>query len=497
MPKTNDWMRDGTEGGLWFGNAIVTTPLCCPSRSTILTGLYAHNHHVDGNDPTPLFDLRYNTKTLQSYLQDAGYRTGVFGKFLNNWVVAGANPPSPPGFERYAIWNNGPHWVAPGTPLSCDPADPKQGLKCVNDQGTRRAITGHYESHYVVDLVRNFLTDSEPNDSKPWFLYVAPTLPHDPGDQANIEDLYRPPRPIPDYNTPPTYMEEDVADKPPHVQAGWIRPDPAECQSPTPPAGVCGRAAADWLFRQKRDEQFRKLKSLDNMVGDIAAELQRTDRDEERYTLVFFVSDNAYTWGDHWGIGKPWPYLSNVKVPMFMRWSQRPGTPATNEFRNDPRQVSNVDIAPTILSAAHITPDPPMDGRDLYSPAQRTRSFMESTGSPARPSWASLYSPGNYHYIEHYQTTQPPDPRQPPVTDYSSITWREYYDLNPSSPTFDFYEAMNMYGNDGQFGGVGVDRFGAIDPGSPSVPGSLSYQLAQDRTCRGQTPSMAGPKPCP
>jgi arylsulfatase A-like enzyme len=93
MPATRTWLK---KGGTKFDNAFVTTPLCCPSRASIFTGRYTHNHHVysnDGEGPSLIQE-----STLQYYLQQAGYETALYGKYLNGWDIS--HPP--PYFDKYA-----------------------------------------------------------------------------------------------------------------------------------------------------------------------------------------------------------------------------------------------------------------------------------------------------------------------------------------------------------------------------------------------------------
>ena len=107
MPETRRYF---VQGGTNFKNAFVTTPMCCPSRASVFSGLYAHNHGVVNNRPG-LADALDQSTLLQSYLHRAGYRTGLFGKYLNKWDITQA----PPNFDEYEFYSEGApyhrgHW---------------------------------------------------------------------------------------------------------------------------------------------------------------------------------------------------------------------------------------------------------------------------------------------------------------------------------------------------------------------------------------------------
>jgi arylsulfatase A-like enzyme len=97
MPKTTAWLR---EGGTLFDRGFVTTPLCCPSRSTIFSGRYIHNHGNTQNDHPFTLD---QSATFQRYLQEVGYTTALDGKFLTGWP----NSTNPPHFDRFTITSGG------------------------------------------------------------------------------------------------------------------------------------------------------------------------------------------------------------------------------------------------------------------------------------------------------------------------------------------------------------------------------------------------------
>jgi arylsulfatase A-like enzyme len=342
------------------------TPLCCPSRATILTGRYAHNTGVRGNerplrlDPTTLFPR---------LLRRAGYRTAMVGKFLNSWGLR-----RPPHFDR---------WASGGHPY----VDPR-----FNVNGRVRTVDG-YSTTLVGRFARRFLRGFEADDGAPWLLYVAPRAPHHPWLPAARHRS----RPVGSWPGNPSVFEADRSDKPAFVR------------------GV-SRSLADG--RIVRRGQLRLLMSVDDEIGRIAATLRRLG--EARRTLAIFTSDNGFLWADHRlgggrdsGNGKRVPYTASVKIPFLLRW---PGHVAAGS--RDRRITGTVDIAPTVLDAAGVAADPakpPADGRSLVSSERRTRIVLEYWRGRAIPTWASLRT-RRYQYIEYY-------------TRRGRRFFREYYNL--------------------------------------------------------------------
>ena len=151
MPKTRRWLADG---GVTFTQGFATTPSCCPSRASILSGRYVHNHGVLRQQLGERLDQR---TTLARHLKDAGYRTAMAGKFLNRWSLR--RPP--PHFDRYAQANGGYYdqlWQVDGD--------------------LRRVPT--YSTTFIGDQALAYLEEFEGDDDRPWFLYLAPFAPHDP-----------------------------------------------------------------------------------------------------------------------------------------------------------------------------------------------------------------------------------------------------------------------------------------------------------------------------
>lgn len=323
----------------------MTTPLCCPSRASIFTGLFAHNHGIRTNGSSALPQNR----TVQRYLHDAGYKTAVLGKYLNAWPLER----NPPHFDRWALVRSRSYWNGE-----------------FNLNGRVKTLQG-YVTEVLATRSVHFLRAFNRSDARPWFLYVAPTAPHLPAipepQYANV--------PITRWRPNPAVLEADRSDKPP-----WIR---------------TRSASLEWV-RDFRARQLRTLMSVDDLVKRIFRELHSLR--ESRRTIAVFLSDNGFYWGEHGLIKKEQPYTEAVAVPMLLRW---PGHVSSSTI--DRRNATNVDIAPTILAAAGIAPSRPMDGRSLLEPWTRPVVFTEHWGRRAKglPNWNAVRT-RRIQYVEYY-----------------------------------------------------------------------------------------------
>jgi arylsulfatase A-like enzyme len=362
MPETKHRF---VEQGVRFPNAFATTPLCCPSRASIFTGRYAHNHGVVTNEGASGLD---HASTIQRYLQDAGYLTAIVGKFLNGWDPG----ETPPFWDRWAIQSH--------PPLGSGYFGSTFGV-----DGSLVEIPG-YSTGFVARHSEQLLAEFEDqDDDAPWFMYVAPFAPHPPSTPARrYEDA-----PTPPWISTPATEEEDRTDKPQYVQESTVAPE---------------------LIAERRELQLRTLLSVDDLVRRIMSTLR--DLGERGHTLAFYVSDNGFLWGEHGLKAKSNPYEQSVRIPFFLRW---PGE--VEGGAKDTRPVATVDLAPTILDAAGIPHPSSLDGRSIFEQEGRERMHLEywRQGQAPAPTWASTWTP-EWQYVEYFD-------------DANEVTYREYYDL--------------------------------------------------------------------
>lgn len=363
MPETRRWFQTG---GTTFERAYATTPTCCPSRASIMTGRFAHNHGVHTSAPGQAQLLDQET-TLQRYLWDAGYLSGLFGKYLNEWPME----EPPPYFHHWATRNKNPT------------RSYKDGRW--NVDGEVRKIE-RYATDFLGSRAVRFLRYAEVEDDRPFFLYFSPHAPHSPSLPARRHQGEK----VGPFEDNPATTEVDLSDKPAYVAESTVE--------------------RSVVTRQRR-RALRTLMAADEAIGRLFSELEAAG--ELDNTLAIFLSDNGFMWGEHRVNGKRFPYLDSVRIPLFVRWPER-FTPGST----DERLVGTVDLAPTIFEATGIIPEHDLDGRSLLSDHDRQRLLLEhwNREDRATPDWASFITKDT-HYIEYY------------LAERLVVGEREFYDL--------------------------------------------------------------------
>lgn len=307
-----DWLLGN---GVHFRNAFVTTSLCSPSRASILTGRYMHAHGVTDNFTA----LDQRLPTFPSLLQSAGYRTGFFGK----WHMGGDSDEPQPGFHQWLSFRGQGEY-----------ADPE-----INHYGTREKRKGYTTEVLTIEATK-FIAD---NASRPFCLYLSHKAVHSPFQplekHANLFRGLTVPRP-----TTMQVRDEYYAQWP-----EWVRRRRATRH------GVDGALAVDDPY----DELYRRycqcLIGIDDSVGQVLAELEKTKLLDE--TLVVYMGDNGYMWGEHGLIDKRAMYESSIRVPLIARC---PALFGSN--RSVGAMVLNLDIAPSFLEATGLKAPSSMQG---------------------------------------------------------------------------------------------------------------------------------------
>lgn len=354
LPQTRSLLaKEGTS----FTNSFVSYSLCCPSRATFLTGLYAHNHGVITNDDG--YAALGSQPTVATRLQGAGYHTIHVGKYLNGYGRHNSQPA--PGWDA---WHG----------LVDERAYAMYGYS-INHNGsvkTYGTVSGEEPAQlYQTDVLKRLAIKELRAAPEPFFLNLAFLAPH----RENLADGQlkpeRDPRPAPRHRDrylrlrmprDPSFNEADVSDKPP----------------PVADRAPLSESAIAWQEARYR-ARARALLAVDEAVAAVMAELRRKGSLDN--TLVIFTSDNGFLLGEHRAReGKFLPYEPSIRVPLIVTG---PGVArdATSEMA-----VSNVDLAPTILQAAGAG-IADLDGEPLQPyladpTVHRSRSILLETTSP-------------------------------------------------------------------------------------------------------------------
>ena len=371
MPNVKALIADQ---GVTFDNSFVSYSLCCPSRSTFLTGQYAHNHGVWGNAaPNGGYYKLDSTNTLPVWLQHAGYQTIHLGKYLNQYGTR--NPREiPPGWGQ---------WY--GTP---DPSTYRYRTYTINENGNLVTF-GSAASDYKTDVEARLGVDliaHQAADPRPFFMWVAFVAPHagapkDPDDPSGMSTPSPAPRhrnhfanePLP---SPASLNEADVSDKPAGVRNRPLL-TPAKLRA----------------IRENYQQRLESLLAVDEAVAQIVNELTVTGKLDNTY--IIFTSDNGFMHGEHRiAAGKVVLYEPSIRVPLLIRGPGIPAGQRRSQF------VVNADLAPTIVQATGAQPGRVMDGRSLL-PFARDRLLQSGRDILLEtPTYAGVRAP-NWLYAEY------------------------------------------------------------------------------------------------
>ena len=313
--------------GLTFSDFFVTNALCAPSRATLLRGQYTHSHEVGSNEaPAGGFEtfvrMGHEGSTLATWLQGAGYRTILLGKYLNGYPEGGSRTHRPPGWSEFV------------SPVD---VEAYKGFNYRMNENGRIVSYGNRTQDYLTDVLARKAEDLLRRSSgTPFFLYLTPYAPHHPATPAPRHDRLFAGAQVP---RTPSFNEADVSDK------------------PAPRTALAGSEIddIDSLYRTR----LQSMQAVDEMIARVVRVLEDSGRMGDTY--IFFTSDNGFHMGQHrLRPQKATPYEEDVRVPLIVRG---PGVAAGETLSG--YLAGNVDLAPTLAELAEVETPHFVDGRSL------------------------------------------------------------------------------------------------------------------------------------
>lgn len=419
MPRT---LTQVAEHGVNFRNAFVTTPLCSPSRASMLNGQYARHHNVRSNvtpnGGAPAF-VGPDASTIATWLHDAGYRTGMYGKYMTQY--SGLCPPArsacyiPPGWDEWHVFLTQKYY---NYILHENGVDVSYG-----------ATPSDYSTDVIAAKAVEFINGAH---GQPFFLHVGFHAPHQESDggapipaERHVDSYPG----LPPWR-PPSYDEEDISDKPAWA-AAWPRA--------SSPIGFLTYGLWSDILGQ---EGIRTLAAVDEGIEAMFGALEASGQADN--TIVIFTSDNGYFRGEHRRFfGKDLAYEESIRIPAVITYPRLITNPRTVDAL-----VTNLDFAPTIARLAGVASPPGVDGLDLTP-------VLEDRADSVRADF--LFEWWNFSATPQVPTYVGVRTEQWKYVSYPSVAETELYDL-----VNDPYELDNR----------------AHDPSYADVAASLDARLA-------------------
>lgn len=430
MPKLHERIA---KKGVTFRKNFASTPLCCPGRSTILTGLYAHNHGVimngdieeEGDDEgekvpgaVAFRDKGNDEKVFAKWLRQVGYRTGYFGKYLNGFSKLRKKEPNytPPYWDVWRSFNEPEYYNFQlversgdgSTQVSCYLTN-RKGVRrekkaeaaCKKGADTVVSAGENYSTDVLTDKTIEFIRESA-KLGKPFFVHLAVKAPHAPFEsperyQPDLEKVEFTEEamkrlsacPLFDWkDRPASFLEQDVSDKPEWVQS------------------LKGLDA-------KKPDKIRKLQLASVLatedaivrITDVLAELHI-----EGDTVLVYTADNGYAWGEHSYTGKNCAYDECAMVPLY---AFDPRNPAGGKALD--LLTMNADLAPTFAELAGAKLGIKVNGQSMAAPFagdasgwKRDHILTECWGGTEkkRPDIHAAVRSADWKYVEHYEDAE-------------------------------------------------------------------------------------------
>lgn len=367
------------KNGAYIKNALVTTSLCSPSRASILTGLYTFRHRViDNNRPIPP-----GTIYFPQYLQKAGYATGFIGK----WHMGGESDRPQPGWDRWVSFAGQGEYLPPSPDYT------------LNVDGKRVKQKGYITTE-LTDYAIDWLKQQKPSE-KPFFLYLSHKAVH-----ANFtpEDKYEDSLKDLPFQRPTSEQETGRDLQKPR----WLRDQRNSWH------GV------DFPYHSELDiERYYKrycetLRSVDDSIGRVLQQLKDMGIHDE--TLVIYMGDNGFMFGEHGLIDKRVAYETSMRVPMLV---QCPAIIKQGTVLD--QMIANLDVGPTVMEGMGLQTPLHMDGKSFLP-------LLKGENIPWRDRFLYVYY-WEKNFPQTPTTFALRTPKAKYITYYGLWDADEYYDL--------------------------------------------------------------------
>lgn len=391
--------------GVTFNDAYATTPLCSPSRATVLTGVYTHIHGIiDNTDRSP---ASHRLVTFPQYLQQAGYETAFLGK----WHMGNDSSPRP-GFDSWGCM------VGQGT---------------TNDAWLNVNGTMIHTKGYVTDVLTRRAVDfiKKPRH-QPFLLYLSHKALHPETAQRADGSL-----------SDPNASHFIPAERHKNLYAGAIVPRRPNVNDPLtgkpalerPIPGLPPLSAATGSSNETILDRWRMLAAVDESTGALFKALEETGQLD--HTMIIFTSDEGYFYGEHGlSVERRLAYEESIRIPLLVRY---PGVAKPGSSRD--QMVLTLDIAPTALAVAGVKIPSYMQGHSLVP-------LFKKNGPALR----------NAFLIEYYTDTVFPRVKQMGYQAVRTKNWKyiHYIDLTGMDELYDLkedpYEMSNRIADPGSAG---------------------------------------------
>ncbi|HCC57784.1 MAG TPA: acetylglucosamine-6-sulfatase [Solibacterales bacterium] len=362
-PNMDSLARDGAH----LKNAFVTTALCSPSRASILTGVYAHRHQiVDNNTRIPP-----GTRFFPELLQKAGYKTAFMGK----WHMGNSGDQPQPGFDKWVSFRG-------------------QGSYLPNPAGLN--VDGKHvaQKGYITDELTDYALDwlNQIPREQPYFLYLshkavhADFIPAQRHKGVYAKETFHPPKTMAESGE---YAQH---------RPMWVRNQRNSWH------GVDFPYHSDLNIGEYYKRYAETLLAVDDSVGRVLDALRK--RGDLDSTLILYMGDNGFAFGEHGLIDKRTAYEESMRVPMLARCPELfPGGKVIESM------VAGLDIMPTVLDAARAAIPNDLDGRSMLplltgktDPQWRQELLYEyywERNFPQTPTMHALRT-DRYKYIHYY-----------------------------------------------------------------------------------------------